>query len=580
MTDFTYMTPANQAPVDFDDLGVPATRLNAFLVEWNAYQDAWTKMSIVGNPWSNEFDAPRPGYIDPAVDGWPAGGAVPVMWTPFPARLTKFFGSPESVAQPQIKTQLSAAQLNELAATGGITLDGTAWTLYSPDPKATNVLEIPAVKCPQADWAGPWTPFVPAGPRGWLDEYNEYCVTWSDGVGSKITSVQFTSENPAYWLALWQYDPSMVTELYQKYVDPAVAEEDLYLRYPDGAANAGEPVMDPTTGRPAYDPTNKWNSGTLRVPGQSGGAMHLTSPPNTLSAEVYLAAASTILRSAATSADPQALLCCSKYGQNFRNSDPNIGATANSVAAKGFYLTLTNPVGLYMQTPNWSLFRTPDGTPASEFWTVRRGTVNGGNGNDSILQAVFEVPASKGYTVSDIEILDSSSGTWSKIQWASQMQQTFKIALRVTPQAGYAGVPQPCVTDREPSQPYPVQLVPQTLFLGVSPTDLLLGVTPGTTTRVSLVVQGASADTTAANARIQFQDPAISATVVDFLPDAGSIPGQTSGSGTQVLVADLTVGAAAAGGLPTLRVLNPDEAADIPADEHPWAIGLLYVKTA
>lgn len=578
MTDFTYQTPADQAPVDFQDLGASAVQLNEFLVDWNVDMDGWTRSSIIGNPWTNDFDAPRPGYIDPQTQGWPAGPAVPVMWTPYPARLTKFFGSPESVNQPQIHTQLTTAQLNELAATGSIVLNSQTWVLYNPDPKATDVLQIPAVKCPQTDWTGPYMPFQPAGPRGWLDEYNEFSVTWTSGVGSQIKSVQFTSENPAYWLALWQYDPAMVTGLYQKYIDPAVVEEDLYLRYPVGSDKAGQPVIDPTTGRAAYDTTNKWNSGTLRVPGQSGGAMHLTSPPNTLSAEVYLAAASTILRQSANGNDPQALLCCSQYGQNFRNSDPNIGATANKVAAAGNFLTLTDPVGLYMQTPTWTSFRTPDGTPASEFWTVTRGTANGGNGNDSILQAVFEVPADKGYTVSDIEILDANTGTWSKIRWASQIQQAFKIALRVTPKSGYKGVPQPCVTERVPQQPYPVQFVPETLFLGNSPTDLPLGVAPGSTTRVALVVQGASEATTAANARIQFQDPAVSAAVVDFLPDAGSVPGVTGGSGTQVLIADLTVGAGAGAGIATLRALNPEEAADVSADDHPWSVGMLAIK--
>lgn len=574
-TGFTYQTPANQAPKDFSDLGASPADLNAFLTDWNAYQGAWTKMSIVGNPWSNLFDAPRPGYIDPQVDGWPTGDAVPVMWTPFPARLTKFFGSKESVNQPQLKQTLSAAQIYEMADTGGITVDGAAWTLYNPDPKATDVLTIPAVKCPQTDWQGPYMPFAPVGPRGWLDEYNEFSVAWSDGPGSTILSIQFTSENPAYWTALWQYNPAMVADLYRQYIDPAVAEEDLYLRYPAGSPQAGEVVMDPTTGRPAYDLVNKWNRGTVRVPGQSGGAMHLTSPPNTLSAEVYLAAASTILRQSANGNDPQALLCCSKYGQNFRNSDPNIGATANNVAAAGLYLTLTNPVALYIQTPDWTQFQTPDGTPASEFWTVTRGTADGGQGKDSILQATFAVPADKGYTVSDIKIMQG--GEWTPICWASQIQQAFKIALRVTPAPGYKGVPQPCVTEKIPAQPCPVQLVPETLFLGVSPTDLPLGVAPGSTTRVALVVQGASEDTTAANARLQFQDPAITATVVDFLPDAGSVPGQTSDNGTQVLIADLAVGADAVGGLATLRVLNPDEAADTTADAHPWAIGLLYI---
>ena len=57
--------------------------------------------------------------------------------------------------------------------------------------------------------------------------------------------------------------------------------------------------------------------------------MHLTSPPNTLGAEVYLAAAATLLRNVG-SYDPQNMICCSKYGQPYRNSDPHIGFTRQS----------------------------------------------------------------------------------------------------------------------------------------------------------------------------------------------------------------------------------------------------------
>jgi hypothetical protein len=179
-------------------------------------------------------------------------------------------------------------------------------------------------------------------------------------------------------------------------------------------------VVNPLTGQPAYNPLNKWNSGPVTTPGISGGAMHLTSPPNTLGAEVYLAAAATLLRNV-NPYNAQNMICCSKYGQPFRNSDPHIGFNANQLAKQGYALTLTDPVGLYIQEPDWGAYTTPDGESAQAFWTVTRG-----NAPNRILHAVFAVPTAKGYTVSDIMI------NGQPIQWAGQIAQTFQMQLSAT----------------------------------------------------------------------------------------------------------------------------------------------------
>jgi hypothetical protein len=73
----------------------------------------------------------------------------------------------------------------------------------------------------------------------------------------------------------------------------AVAITALQLTDANGAV-----VYDPVTGRPAYNPLNRWNSGPVvkRIgdPASfSGGAMHLTSTPNTLQTELGLAGAAT-----------------------------------------------------------------------------------------------------------------------------------------------------------------------------------------------------------------------------------------------------------------------------------------------
>jgi hypothetical protein len=84
---------------------------------------------------------------------------------------------------------------------------------------------------------------------------------------------------------------------------------------------SGNPVIDPTTGRPAYNPLNKWNNGAAsrRGANASGGAIHLTSTPNTLQTELGLAGGATVRRTVGNT-NPQKLICCSQFGQAFRNS--------------------------------------------------------------------------------------------------------------------------------------------------------------------------------------------------------------------------------------------------------------------
>ena len=226
--------------------------------------------------------------------------------------------------------------------------------------------KVPHTACPTINWSSPtegWHTFGPAGLRGWQDEYCEWSVTRDRATDNtdKVTSAMFTCENPDYWFTLWHVDPSCVLDIYQKVISPKVHLEDLYLR-----DQQGNPVYNSLTGKPAYNPINKWNSGTAAVPGVSGGAMHLTSPPNTLGAEVYLAAAATLLRDVPLY-NAQAMICCSKYGQPFRNSDPHIGFGANQLTKNGYTVSLTNPVGLYIQEPDWSSYETQTGLPRPSF---------------------------------------------------------------------------------------------------------------------------------------------------------------------------------------------------------------------
>lgn len=586
----TFTTPAQQGPKDYEKVHATSQELAQFEQAWNDNVAQWTSMSSIGNPWSNQNDAPRAWYFNPVTTGWPSAKPTAITWTPFPNRLTTFLGPNSQIwLGGQLPGPLSYDQLFQLADLNQITVNSQTWVLYDPNSTAKDVLQIPATKCPGINWGGSYMNYSPVGPRGWLDEYCEWSITWQNNQpGTVMQSITFTCENPAYWLTLWNQNPQYVLELYQVYADPAAQLPDLYLTYPAGQPNAGQPVIDPLTGNPAYNPTNRWNSGTLKIPGNCGGAMHLTSPPNTLSAEVYLAAASTIQRIGISPRDPQALICCAQYGQSFRNSDPRIGAKGNAVAETALF-TLSDPVGLYIQRPNASLYQLPVGSPPFEqFWTVTRGALDpdGDVGMDSVLQLVFAVPPGAGFTMDKILVTDPESGETSPLRWAGQIAKTMQIALRVTTLAPSGATPpntpMSCVADQPASslQPWPAQFLPSNLFYGNSPTDLPSRLKAGTTVEMALVVQGASQDTTVANVRIQFDNPGVSAVVTQFIPNAGAIPGLTNAGGTQAYILQVTVAPNAQPGILAIRALNPDEPASPTPQQHPYEDGLASVVVA
>ncbi len=583
---YTFNTPAKQGPLDAKTAGMSQQTAEAFYALWNANLAAWTQMSIIGNPWSNVNDAPRSRYFNPVQTGWPAQNPTPIRpWTAFPNRLPTYFADPRITDLKQLAAPLSWNQILALADSGQVVVQGgEAWKLFDPTSDS-DVLKIPSNVCPNIDWTGKTKTFSPAGPRGWLDEYCEWAVTCTDASRKTIQSVTYTCENPAYWLTLWQVDPNAVCALYQKYIDPAVQLSELYLTYPkdNEYGKVGDPVIDPTTGRAAYDPTNRWNRGTIHLPGQSGGAMHLSSPPNTLSAEIYLAAAATIMRNNIQGVpDPQALICCSQYGQSFRNSNPSIGAQSY-YSAESNLITLADPVGLYLQQPNYDNIKV-DGEPdSSKFFQVTRGFAGKGDqpASDYILQLVFTPPPGKKVTV-----LNPQSGNWEPFQYAGQIALNMQVTLRIFTEAPGQNppphTPVSCVTDQPAAslQPWPVQFVPLQLALASSPTDLPLELPANSTTRCVLTVQGASSNTTKQNARVGFDTGNVKAAVVDYWPQGTPTPGQTSGGGTQAYVIDVTVAAGTPAGSVGVRALNPYEAADPSPADHPFAYGLFVIGGA
>jgi hypothetical protein len=247
----------------------------------------------------------------------------------------------------------------------------------------------------------------------------------------KITRLHFTCENPEYYWTMWKIDPNKVLEIYRETLkNDNIQLEDLYLTDAEGNA-----VIDRTTQLPAYNPINKWNNGT-EMKATSGGAMHLTSPPNELSAEIVLAGGGAVLRSynVQENASANTLICCSKYGRAYRHSDPHIGQNVYQAVQEGLEVTLLNPVGLYLQEPLYNYFELPANAPKDakiqDCFRFVRGEVHNKEDqmaypNNMILHMIMEVPESwdASITLEDIKVFGKP------IIYGSQVMETIKVQL-------------------------------------------------------------------------------------------------------------------------------------------------------
>jgi hypothetical protein len=401
------------------------------------------------------------------------------------------------------------------------------------------------------------TPFGPYGPRGWQDEYCEWSVT-RDPATNKILRVDIVCENPEYWNSLWLIDPSAVLHLYQTTLGkPQIQMADLCLT--DGS---GKPVVDPSTGRPAYNPLNKWNAGPVSTPA-AGGAMHLTSTPNTLQTEIGLASAATIQRSKYNYANPNGLICCAQYGQIFRNSDPHIGAMVNATVMKGNQATLANPPGLYIQEPaNWSAYDFPEGT-ASDWWTIARGSasITDAWGNrmpgNYILHVVFAPPAGSAYTVSDVKI--NGSG----IQYGGNIIQTFQMQIVASALAMAAPAAVGCASDPGgPNLDQPLQLFHAAVFNAMNATQVAnpvgqpMNLLSNSTLIAPKVHRGqtyqmvlTAAMVSSGSPAITFDDPAITAQVSGSSQVNYAVPGNSYPGPATAFTMAVTVPSSASDGL-------------------------------
>ncbi len=309
----------------------------------------------------------------------------------------------------------------------------------------------------------------PAWANLYYRPHHEYCE-WrvERGEYGNITSVVFTSEPPEYWQALGggelpdingkaKYkvtgDHDLLVALYREYVSPKVKIDDLLCT--EDLRDSNEPGNPIVYAKDSYNPYNRWNT--------TDGIMHLTHPANSLTAEIVLGGDGTVLREneGRPVNNPDALICGTRYGGANRCSDPTIGATVHELAEIGCWVTLRNPVGLYMDHLDLTGITKPDGSPIDPgYFTVQRGDEKDG----LIERAVFQVPAGEGCTVSDLRI------GGRPIEYGGQLAKlmTVKLVGLAAEPGSFKNHPIPCVhkaliDSRNPAyliQPRPVDRAP------------------------------------------------------------------------------------------------------------------------
>ena len=78
--------------------------------------------------------------------------------------------------------------------------------------------------------------------------------------------------------------------------------------------------------------------------------------------------------------------------------DDYINLEIGTLARKGFFVTVQDPVGLYIDGWDDTGWTKPDGTPVDDYWRVTRGRPG------AVLRLEYEVPDGEGLVVGDIQI--------------------------------------------------------------------------------------------------------------------------------------------------------------------------------
>jgi hypothetical protein len=234
-----------------------------------------------------------------------------------------------------------------------------------------------------------------------LRDQDEYCE-WSvfRNSANQIVRVVFTSWPPEFFRFL--YNPSRFVPAAESASIKAFSQGLLVSLYQKHCGNSRIALADLEIGAGSskkYDSGNRWNTEQC---------LHLQQPSNNLGAEINIAALASIVRRDAAGqlvANVKVLNdCANRFGDMPRRSDPAIADAVNGAARENRFLTLENPVGLYMTSLDTTGWETPDGADPQGFWKVLTGTANTDLDRSMIVRAEYTVPAGNRYTVSDIKI--------------------------------------------------------------------------------------------------------------------------------------------------------------------------------
>ncbi len=232
------------------------------------------------------------------------------------------------------------------------------------------------------------------------EEYCEWTVVRDPSNPTRAKRMVFTTETPDYYQFLAQYDRSLLLRLYQTYVSPAVKIEDLIL-------GGGYSVL------------NKWNHPGSN--GMGGTIMHMGgNGANYLEAAIILSAQASwpsVDQNGQLITSEQALIRCRRFGAPARHSDPFIGAQINQLVRLQKQVSLSGPLGLYIDEIDFDAIELPNGINIEEVMTVERGD------DDHMMRVSFEMPAGSGFDLSDAGI----DGV--PLQYGGQIAELMRIRI-------------------------------------------------------------------------------------------------------------------------------------------------------
>ena len=214
-------------------------------------------------------------------------------------------------------------------------------------------------------------------------EYFEWKVDRANG---KITKVAFVTETSDYYEQLWAVDRAAVVNLYKKLVSAAVVEADLHIKG-------------------VYNKFNKWNT--------TDGIVHYIHRANSFNAAISLS--KDAVKSPAPFADNYEAR--PPFAGQITSADPRLAFDTHMHIRKGFYVSLKNPVGLYIAGWENSGITHPDCSPAGNYWKIVRGIPG------MVLRLEYEVPASLGFVAGDLKI------GGRRIEYGGQLAEQITVAL-------------------------------------------------------------------------------------------------------------------------------------------------------